>query len=316
MEDFKIKKSNSDEEFYVGVAIGGTKTSVLLGTNGGEIYKSETFLTKPHYLDVLKDIEKIADTYFSAHTIVAIGVTSGGPLDTKKGIIKKPPNLLSWDNVNIIKHFREKYNVDCFLENDANAEALAEWYWGNGQGCENLLYLTFGTGMGSGMILNNALYTGSSSLAGEIGHIRLADEGPMAYDKHGSWESFCSGSGLSRLYTYLGGKEPLDAQQICDLAEENDELGSKTVELSSTYLGKGVAMLIDIFNPDKIIIGSIFTRREALFRASMEKEIASEALYESQQRCEVVTAKLGNRIDEKGTIATVIYHLRKNTLGA
>ena len=130
---------------------------------------------------------------------MAIGITCGGPLDSKKGLIMSPPNLPKWDKIPITKIIEDNFNVPVFLQNDANACALAEWRFGAGKGTNNMIFLTFGTGLGAGLILDGRLYAGTNNLAGEIGHIRLAKDGPLGYDKKGSFEGFCSGAGIARL---------------------------------------------------------------------------------------------------------------------
>jgi len=98
-------------------------------------------------------------------------------LDANKGIIQSPPNLPEWIDIPIVKILQREFNIPIYLQNDANACALAEWKWGNGRGCKNMIFLTFGTGLGAGLILNGRLYNGHSGLAGEVGHIRISDHG-------------------------------------------------------------------------------------------------------------------------------------------
>ncbi len=129
----------------------------------------------------------------------AVGRRCGGPLDSTQGLILSPPNLPGWDRVDVVTPFRERFGVPTSLQNDANACAVAEWQWGAGRGVRSMVFLTFGTGMGAGLILDGRLYAGASDMAGEVGHIRLAEDGPLGYGKRGSFEGFCSGSGIARL---------------------------------------------------------------------------------------------------------------------
>jgi len=305
------------QRLYLGIAIGGTKTSVTVGNKKGEIFYSVIFKTKATFHEVVEDIFTQIDKFIITAQIYienplsvldAIGISSGGPLDPIKGTINSPPNLPTWDNVPIAKIFHDRYGMECYLENDANAGVLAEWMWGNGKGVDNLIYLTFGTGLGAGMILDGRLYCGTSFLAGEVGHIRMTGTGPTAYGKAGSWESYCSGTGISRLYEHLYGGKLLTAKQVCDLAEAGDKKACQVIELSSEYLGKGLALLIDILNPERIIIGSIFTRREKLFRKTMEQHLSVESLEETLNSCSIFPAGLGPQLDEKGALAIVVYN--------
>ena len=296
---------------YIGIDIGGTKTAVSAGTEHGELRFSKSFPTKDHYGDVLEDIYEQLDALFEriGDQAQVIGISCGGPLDSRAGVIISPPNLPSWRDVPIVSLLEKRYEIPAFLENDANACALAEWYWGSGKGYEHLLFLTFGTGLGAGLILGGDLYRGANGLSGEIGHVRMAPDGPYCYRKHGSWESFCSGSGISELYRQAHG-ELLSAKQVCQRAESGDTDALEVIDTSAEYLGRGLAMLIDIFNPEAVIIGSIFTRSEALFREKAERIIAEEALSQSAETCGILTSALGDRIGDFAALGVAINGFR------
>lgn len=207
--------------------------------------------------------------------------------------------------------------------NDANACALAEWKFGAGQGAENVIFLTFGTGLGAGLILNGRLYAGSSDMAGECGHMRLCEYGPTGYGKEGSFEGFCSGSGIAQLGYTLGlaafqrGERPayfdpanprdVTAKSVADAADQGDETAIQVYALCGEYLGRGLSVLIDILNPDKIILGSIFARSRELLWPSAEKVIEKETLLLSRRCCQVVPALLGEKL---GDFAAVGCSLR------
>lgn len=131
--------------------------------------------------------------------IQVIGISCGGPLDSRQGVTLSPPNLPGWDEIRIVSYLKEKYGIRAYLQNDANACAMAEWKFGAGRGNGNMIFLTFGTGMGAGLILNGQLYSGTNDNAGEIGHVRMSEHGSVDYGKTGSFEGFCSGGGLAQL---------------------------------------------------------------------------------------------------------------------
>ena len=296
-------------ENFLGLAIGGTKTSISLGRSDGSIIRNKVLKTKKDHREVLEDIYKEIDTVFdSGISCKAIGISCGGPLDPVRGLILSPPNLPSWDAVPIVNLIQSRYSIPCFLENDANSGVLAEYLWGNGVGAQNIIFLTFGTGMGAGMILNGRLYSGASGLSGEIGHIRVAEEGPLCYGKVGSLESFCSGTGLEKLYSLRSGKDGVSAKEICDLAEYGDKTAIEIIRLSSFYLGRGLAVLTDLMNPERIIIGSIFSRRENLFRPGMEQIWEEEALELARDQCQILPSGLGELSGEKGALAVSLVH--------
>ena len=196
-----------NDRWLIGFDIGGTKCAAILGkTNGAsvQIVEKSVFATADQP-DPSACIHRfIAETERLLKRVPeaapdAIGISCGGPLDSSAGVIQSPPNLPRWDDVPVCRILKEHFHIPAYLCNDADACALAEWKYGAGRGTKNMIFLTFGTGMGAGLILNGALYSGACGMAGECGHIRLANEGPEGYGKHGSFEGFCSGGGIAKL---------------------------------------------------------------------------------------------------------------------
>lgn len=307
-------------KYYVGIDIGGTKIASLISSEKMEIVDRVEFATKS-IEDPLKTIEKIFENIdeqlernkIDKKEIISFGISCGGPLDSKKGIIMSPPNLKGWDNIEIVSMFEKRYQKTTYLQNDANACALAEWKVGAGKGLENIIFLTFGTGMGAGLILNNRLYVGTSDMAGEVGHIRISEDGPIGYGKKGSFEGFCSGGGIARLgrellldeKAYKGNlKASMTTKEIAIEARGGDELAIKILNISAESLGKGLAILIDLLNPEAIVIGSVFARCEDLFRKPMEKILKKEALKVSLGSCKILKAELDEAIGDYGAIIT------------
>ncbi|WP_319561942.1 ROK family protein [Marispirochaeta sp.] len=299
---------NDYAPLFIGIDIGGTKTAVSLGDARGKVLNKKKFPTDDHYDAVIEKICLHTEHILSARDIEqikAIGISCGGPLDPYSGIIQSPPNLPSWDDVPIVQIIADRFNLPVYLENDANACALAELYWGNGRGCRNMIFLTFGTGLGAGLVLNGRLYSGTRGLAGEIGHFRLADEGPFCYGKAGSWEGFCSGSGLQKLFALkYGGTHT--AEEICTAAGEGDAEALDVVGLSAEYLGRGIAFLVDLLNPERVIIGSIYSRNEELFRSRMEETLRREALHQAFRDCRIMSAGLGEYLGDMAALGVAI----------
>ena len=189
-----------------GVDIGGTKCAVTLGLpeSGGISIKDKLRFPTTDVEGTVRDIksalrEVIERNGLGSEGISAIGISCGGPLDSRTGVIMSPPNLPGWDNIPIVRILSEEFGVPAAVHNDANACALAEWLFGAGKGTRNMVFMTFGTGLGAGLILDGKLYTGTNDNAGELGHIRLEGFGPVGYGKAGSFEGFCSGSGIEQL---------------------------------------------------------------------------------------------------------------------
>jgi glucokinase len=199
----------------------------------------------------------------------------------------------------------KRFSLPAFIENDANACALAEWYYGAGKGCKNMIFLTFGTGLGAGIILDGKLYRGANGLAGEAGHIRMSEDGPLGYGKRGSLEGWCSGGGLSAAY-YDAYGEKIPGGEVCIRAERGEEKALKVIEKSVLMLGRFLALLIDMINPDRIVIGSIFARSEALFRAGIEKVIREEALPLTAGVCTIHPARLGEALGDTAAVCAAV----------
>lgn len=313
-------------KYYIGIDIGGTKIAILLADQNMNILDRRVFFTKETKLpeatiEKMFEIieEQMSDNEVTIENIINFGISCGGPLNSSRGVIMSPPNLPGWDNIEIKKIFEKKYNKLTYLQNDANACAIAEWKKGAGKGYKNIIFLTFGTGMGAGLILNGRLYTGIDDMAGEVGHMRLEDKGPIGYGKTGSFEGFCSGGGIARLGKYMIEKEiengykgkliidlseGLTTQKIADRAKEGEYLAIKIIEESAEKLGEGLSILIDLLNPEAIIIGSIFTRCEDLFRGTIEEVLKEEALGIPYKRCKILKAELGESIGDYGALFT------------
>ena len=294
----------------IGVDIGGTKCSVVLGDEKNIVNKIKFTTTDRDNTinNIIKAIESIGEGD-------AIGISCGGPLDEKQGLILSPPNLPGWDSVPIVKILSDKFSIPAYLCNDANACALAEWKYGAGKGSQNMVFMTFGTGLGAGLILGGRLYSGTNGMAGEVGHIRLSEHGPVGYGKSGSFEGFCSGGGLAQIgktlaYEQLQMGKPLpfchsyteleniDAKLLADFADAGDPIALRAYEICGEMLGRGISIIVDILNPEVIVIGSIFQRSENLLRTPMEKVLKKEALSLSSSVCSVLPAKLGNSIGD------------------
>ena len=306
-------------KYYLGMDIGGTKCAVVLSEKSGSSIKDKIrFDTKVErgWQEVVEELissakEIVARNNIEISDVLACGVSCGGPLNSETGVIMRPPNLSDWDNVPLADIVKERLGVPCKVRNDADACALAEWKFGAGRGTNNMIFLTFGTGMGAGLILDGKLYSGTSGTAGEVGHIRLDADGPVAYGKAGSFEGFCSGAGIAAmgkkmLSIYNGTtiipRDNVTAKTIADAAVNGDKLANAIYRRCGEKLGLGVSILIDILNPERIVIGSIFQRSGHLLLESMTESIKREALAISAECCKIVPAILGDDIGDFAAI--------------
>ncbi len=309
----------------IGFDIGGTKCSVAIGKSDGDNIKilNKKVIATDHSVSPYEMIDRLCLLAEEmTDDFSKIGISCGGPLNSKDGIIMSPPNLPGWDNVKIIDYLKDRYKCVAVLQNDANACAVAEWKFGAGRGCENMVFLTFGSGLGAGLILNGRLYTGASDMAGEVGHIRLLDDGPIGYGKAGSFEGFCSGNGIAALgrmvaidslkdgktLSYCKSKADIDgisAKSIAECAKQGFEDAMEVYRICGERLGRGLSVIIDMLNPEMIVIGSVFQRCEELLRDSMERVIKKETLSCSRTACKIVPAMLKEELGDYAALSLV-----------
>ncbi len=313
--------------YYLGIDIGGTKCAVIRGDDCGNVTDKVRFpTTSPQ--ETLQNIYTAADRLIAegrarGEEPLAVGVSCGSPLDSKTGVIREPPNLPGWVDVPIVDELTHRTGLPAYLCNDANACALAEWYFGAGRGTRNMIFLTFGTGMGAGLILDGRLFAGTCDAAGEVGHMRLSDNGPVGYHKAGSFEGFCSGGGLAQLGkqyaedalaagvipAYCPTAADLDsvtAKTIADAAHAGDETARRVYLACGTRLGQALSVLVDVLNPERIVIGSIFARAGDLLIPTMRAVMERECLSPSLAVCEVVPAALTESVGDLAALTVAV----------
>ncbi|GAB6138038.1 ROK family protein [Halanaerobaculum tunisiense] len=317
------------KEYVVGIDLGGTKILTAVADLAGNIIaevKVATEATKG------KDtvVTKIKDTVYqvidqakiSIEQVIGIGLGSPGPLNIAEGIIHHTPNL-ELDNVNIIAELSD-LEPPVFLENDANAAALGEKYFGAGQEVADLIYVTISTGIGGGIIIDGEVYHGAYDGAGEIGHLTLDpfSDRQCGCGNHGCWEAVASGTALSRL-----GREALEAGQdtlLADLVEQSaevngaviaqaaqagDEIACNILNQVAEYLGIGFASLINIFNPQQIVVGGGVAESWDLLEDTIQATIKKRAMASLVDQAELVTSQLGSKVGVIGAIATALVGL-------
>ena len=320
---------------FIGLDIGGTKCAVLLASvdHGIALLDKIRFDTQTQlgfdsaYERLCRSVETILErNSLGWDRVRAIGISCGGPLDSRKGVILCPPNLPGWENVPLPAMLEERYGVPAFLQNDANACALVEWKLGAGRGAQDMIFLTMGTGMGGGVIANGQLLCGHTDMGGEVGHLRLTPDGPVGFGKAGSFEGYTSGGGIGRQAAELtrqlvqAGRTPswvrdghapedMSAKRMAEYAKAGDADARAFFETIGRRLGEGLALLVDAFNPERIVIGSIFVRCEALLRPAMEEALRREAIPYSLQGLNVAPAQTGEQLGDLASIMVALYAL-------
>ena len=297
----------------IGISIGGTKTAVTHAFYDGVFSNIEkrVFSTTPNDPDkvmecIFKNIEELN------YPVDVISLASGGPQDTKKGLLLKPPHLPGFDNFPIVKILKDKYHCDVYFLNDADACALAEFKFGAGKTYKNGAYLTFGTGFGSGLILDGKLYTGNNGMAGEIGHVRLSDNGPVGYGKAGSVEGYIAGGNIplwakefiknkeSNLHKY----NQLSTKDIAFEARSGDKVALEVFDKVAEKLGETISILLDLLNLEVVVIGGIYPRCLDLLEKKVNESIKKNSI--NFGVCKIVPSELNEQIDDYSSLVGIL----------
>jgi glucokinase len=305
----------------LGFDIGGTKTALILGDTQGQILRrieiptpaSEPFEPAMAMINAAAEDLLVECRAEGLGVPRAISVSVGGPLNIEQGILYAPPHLAAWGEAPLKQRLEAEFGLPVYVEHDGNAGALAEFTFGAGRGARNMIFLTVGTGLGAGLILNGQIYHGSSDMAGEVGHMRIAEDGPLEYGKAGSWEGYCSGSGLVQLaHLRQPGQWPADltTREVVRRALDGDPAARELVTECGRWLGRGLAVLVDLFNPDVIVAGTLGVVLGELLLTPARVAMCDEALPRAAAACRVVQAELGSRLGDVAALMAGIAALK------
>ena len=287
----------------LGIDLGGTKTAVVLGDDSGTVHARAQFSTGTP----AETRRRIAEaTAGFGRDFERVGVACGGPLDGARGRLLAPPNLPGWEGAELVSWFQSDLKRPVALVNDANAGALAEWRWGAGRGATDIVFLTCGTGLGAGIIANGHLLAGAGGNAGEIGHVRLTEDGPLGYGKPGSVEGWSSGGGIGRQAVAAGWPADSTAREVVAAADKGDPRALGLLEQAGAKLGRTIAILVDVLNPQVIVLGSLYVRARRHLEPALRRELAAEALPELLATCRIVPAELGENIGDLQALAAAL----------
>ena len=320
----------TQSKLLVGIDIGGTKTAVVLSHQPPEVLARAEFATLPakgpqQSLNQIKKSvrELLAEKEWEPGAVMRIGVSCGGPLDRVQGIIQSPPNLPTWENIPLKSILEDEFKVECLVENDANAGAVAEHRFGAGQGCQSMVFLTMGTGLGAGIITDGRLYRGANDLAGEIGHVRLTRSGPIGHNKAGSAEGWASGGGMAQLAAqsvaeaqrkgkkslladHIRTGKPITAREVGAAARKGDVVAIEILRSTGERLGEVLAILTDVLNPERIVVGGLAMRLGDFLLEPARRVMQREALPQTASVCQVVPAALGESIGDVAALAVAM----------
>ena len=304
------------EKFRIGVDIGGTNVKIALVNKKGEISFPKTVPTRAemgyeytvgNITQCIKDLMNEAG--IDKNSLEGIGFGFPGQIDCDNGVVRILPNIPGWINVPIAEIMQKEFNVPVKVDNDVRCMALAESTYGAGQGCKNLICITIGTGIGSGLIINGKLVRGASNAAGEIGHIKLEMHDGLlcGCGDSGCFEAYASGpsivamakdyvqGGKSAKFRELAGSvDAITPAIVAKAAEEGDVVAKKIFERMGEYLGIGLASVVNLLNPEKIVIGGGVADAGDILFEPLRKTLKDRAMPIQGEAVEVVHASLGN----------------------
>ncbi len=314
----------------IGVDLGGTNLVVgAMTTDGASAFATHTVPTRADLgadgvvARIAEQIERvIADTCAATgrtrRDFLGVGIGSPGPLDRARGLVIFTPNL-GWRDFPLRDRVQDAVHLPATLDNDANCATLGEWWIGAAKGARNVVGLTIGTGIGGGLILDGRLYHGASDVAGEIGHATIEANGRRCgCGNYGCLEAYASGPAIAeRAREALAGGEPsvmpslvggdltrLTAALVYEAAHRDDELAVEVVRDTARFLGIGVANLLNIFNPEVVVLaGGVMQAGDALFEP-LRAEVRRRAFKPAVDACRIVPGDLEGTAGVVGAVAT------------
>jgi glucokinase len=308
------------------IDLGGTKMIAAIISHPPRIIARDYSLTLAH-----EGLEAVSERIFSAidrllsakhlapSQLLCISIAAAGAIDTEAGLVTSSPNLPGWHDIPLRDVVSRKYNIETILINDANAEALGEHQLGAGRGVSNLILLTIGTGIGGGIIINGRLYTGTSGSAGEVGHITVDVNGPRcSCGNIGCWETLASGRAMAReaisrishgersvlVQMVKGEIDKITTEKINEAARRGDPLALEVISKAANYLGIGMVNLVNIFNPELIIVGGGVANMGELLLEPARQVVRERAFKLAAGAVRILPAQLG---EDGGVLGAAIF---------
>ena len=297
----------------IGIDVGGTNVKIALVDDGKIIYSNSvpTYAqmgyeyTVNNIKQAIRDLMKETET--TAADIKGIGFDFPGQVDYKTGVVKLAPNIPGWVNVPIAQMIEEAFHIPTRIDNDVRCAALGEMNFGAGKGCQNFVCITVGTGIGSGLVVNGQLVRGAANAAGEIGHIKLQmKDGPICgCGDTGCLEAFASGpsivamaqdylkSGKSTKFREMAGDGEITPYIVAKAAEAGDPVAKRIFTIIGEYVGMGLVSVINLLNPEKVIIGGGVAEAGDLLLEPNRKTVMERAMVVARESVEIVPAELG-----------------------
>lgn len=298
----------------IGIDVGGTNVKIALVEDGKIIYSNSVpTYAKMGYEYTVNNIKQsirdlMKETSTTEKDIEGIGFDFPGQVDYKTGIVKLAPNIPGWVNIPIAKLIEDEFHIPTKIDNDVRCAALGEMKFGAGRDCENFICITVGTGIGSGIVINGQIVRGASNAAGELGHIKLQmEDGPLCgCGDSGCLEAFASGpaivamaceylkGGKSAKFAEMAGDGEITPYIVAKAAEAGDPVAKRIFEIIGYRIGMGLTSVINLLNPERVIIGGGVAECGELLLDPVKRTIKARAMKVAGETVEIVPAELGN----------------------
>jgi glucokinase len=288
-----------------GIDLGGTQVRVALARRDGRI-----LATSRHQTTVLRTPKRVVEWAAGQVTRLAdgekvhcVGIGAPGPTDPARGMLVNPPNLPGWRNVPLAAMVGEVVGSPAHLENDANLAGLGEYHHGAGRGTGTMVYITWSTGVGAGLILDGRLFSGAHGTAGEVGHMILDPHGPLdSCGQRGCVETYCGGGALAR-------STGTTWETLFDDAANGDAEAAARVREAATHMGYALINVANLFDPEVIVMGGGVTRSWRRVAPVMEQVLRSSPFIKPRRRPRLRRAQLGDRAGQVGAVEWAREHL-------
>ena len=289
--------------YVIGVDVGGTNIKLGIVHPLGHVIARSSFATKPFASSKLKligalalEIDKLLKHEGLNHKKVAgIGIGLPGLVDVKTGVVRFLPNIPGWRNVPLKKILQDKLKLPVFIDNDVKLITLAEWKFGAGRGVANMVCLTLGTGVGSGLILDNKLYRGAANAAGELGHVPLNEDGPKCNcGGFGCFETYIGNSRLVMRANAIMKRRDMTLEEMYQLAKKGNKKALLFWQKTAEHLGNGLVGVVNLLNPQLIVIGGGVSNNHQFLFKTAQLTIARRAMSTQASAVKIVRAALGN----------------------
>ena len=330
------RAARSGRDYTAGVDLGATKIFSLVldadGQEGGADTRPTGADGGPEAViaNIVASVEaSLAQAGATQERLRGVGMAAPGPIDWQRGVVSEAPNMPGWHEVPLVRRLEEALGVPAWLENDADAAALAEHRFGAGRGVRHMIFITVSSGVGGGLIVDGRLHRGASGAAGEVGHMVLNEKGPLCTcGNNGCLEAYASGlaiaarageaieSGRSPTLARLALESPpLSAETVFRAAAAGDEVSQGIIGEAAHYLGLGMVNLVHIFNPELIVIGGGLSREGETFLGPARRVVEQACFEQSRRGLRIVIGALGDRAGALGAIAAMIEGRKRTPVG-